>query len=358
MTRALPLLLLPLLLGACTGTEESAASPRLALLQDGGATLRGVTPAADNATPPVTEIPPVAVADGVDVLPLADGRRVALVRRGAVEARGPGLNDPQAFVAPNFPGGAACFVSAALSAPRDRVLVLSDCPNDAQRLALYRDSGALVWTATLPTFLPPVGGDTPPVRLAVLGDVGLVSRPRVGGGSEVLRVAQTDPTSTAATASDPVLTVAIRDLAPYGGAVLAATDRGVQRLSATGAPEEGAAGTLAAFGTARYERLWTGPSGTRTLLAAWRSEGPGGPSAQPLLVWDGAAATAATADTLTGLRDLTLTPDGFLSVLTAAGTLTRYDTLTGLAQNAWRPRTLLTGIPNPVALAWVVPPAP
>ena len=106
----------------------------------------------------------------------------------------------------------------------------------------------------LPTFTPPVlTTDTPPVRLAVIGNTAVVARPVVGGGSETIRVAPENTGDVVAVASTPLPTVPIRDLAPQGGAVYAATDTGIQPLSDLGVPD--AARTLAAFGTARVDRL-------------------------------------------------------------------------------------------------------
>lgn len=350
----LTLLSLPLLLAACTGTEETTSTLRLALITEGGALLRTVTPGDDGSAAPITENGSVALtgalAGGVTLDTLPSGRRLALTRAGGVESRDVDLADPQPFSAPGFTP--LCLIQTATSATRDRLLTLSACPNGPQQLALYRESGTLVWTATLPTFLPPSPGtDTPPIRLAVLGDVGLVARPLVGGGSEVMRAAQTSTGATTAEISTPLPTPAIRDLAPYAAGIVAATDSGVQRLKASGEPD--AATTIGAFGQGRFDRLWSGVAGSRSLLAAWRSDQPSG-SAQPLQVWDGAATSAATVESLRDLRDLTLAPDGFLYALTGTA-LTRYDTVFGLSQGNWRPRSLLTSLQGARALAWLVP---
>lgn len=343
-------LILPLLLAACTGTEDVTSTLRLAVLTDGGALLRAVTPAADTSATPVTDNGSAALTGGVSLDTLPSGRRLALTGAGGIESRNTDLADPQPFAAPGFTP--VCLIQTAASAARDRLLTLSACPNGAQQLALYRENGTLVWTATLPPYLPPSpGSDTPPIRLAVLGDVGLVARPRVGGGSEVMRAAQTSAGAARAEVSTPLPTPALRDLAPYAAGVVAATDSGVQRLKASGEPD--AATTIAAFGQGRFDRLWSGAAGTRPLLAAWRSDQPSG-SAQPLLVWDGAATGAATVESLRDLRDLTLAPDGFLYALTGTA-LTRYDTVYGLGQGNWRPRTLLTGLNDARALTWLVP---
>ncbi len=76
-----------------------------------------------------------------------------------------------------------------MDAARTRLLVLSECSGDVQRLALYRMDGTVVWTATLGTAVPPEHPDAPPVNIAVVGDVAVVSRPALGGGSEVVRAA-------------------------------------------------------------------------------------------------------------------------------------------------------------------------
>lgn len=354
MKRPVPLLLLPLLLAACTGTEEPTPTLRLALLLGGGAVLRTVTPAADTATPAVTDNQTVTVDGGVRLDTTPAGNRLLLTLAGGIETRNADLADRQAFVAPpNPPFTSVCFTASALSAARDRLLALSACANGPQQLALYRSDGTLVWTALLPTFLPPAPGtDTPPIRLAVRGDVGIVARPRLGGGSEVLRAAVNATGDPVAIVSDPLPTAAVRDLAPYGPDLLAATDTGIRKLGVTGAPDPTA--TLSAFGTARYDRLWTGVSGTRSLLAAWRSNVLAGTGSEPLLLWDGVKASAATVDVVADLRDVSIALDGNLYALTGVA-LNRYDTVYGLQQGNWRTRTLLSGLTDPRAVTALVP---
>ncbi|PTA67110.1 hypothetical protein [Deinococcus arcticus] len=338
-------------LTACTGTEETTPPLRLVVLE-GAATLRALnlTTSAAAAAPTVTPGPTAAVTGGLSVHPTADARQFLLVRTEAAERRTPDLAVSTTFPAPGFTP--VCFTRAAQNPGLDRLLVLSDC-SGAQRLSLYQDA-RLVWQTPLPLFLAPTPGvATPPVRLAVQGEVGVVARPRLGGGSEVLRVAV--PVGGAAPqVSEPQPSAAIYDLAAYGSDLLAATDTGVQRLNAAGLPDP--ATTISALGTARYDRLWTGAPGR--LLAAWRSDVGTGLGPQPLRVWNGTsteANSAATVATFSDLRDLTFTPDGFLYTLTAS-TLTRLDTLRGLQSGAWNPVTLPGPFNDARSLTWVVPP--
>lgn len=353
-TRLSALFLTSALLVACTGTEEPQVALRVALLTDGGATLRTVTPNADSNAAPVNADTTVAVGSGVTLNPLPSGQRLALTLDPRIESRDSALNDIQPFAA--LPFDQTCLRQTASSAGRDRLLTLSQCANGPQQLALYRADGTLVWTALLRTYLPPSPGpDVPPVRLAVRGDVGLVVRPRVGGGSEVLRAAPQTVGDAVAAVSDPLPTPAIRDLVAYNQDILAATDTGVQRVSDTGVPD-GAA--LAAFGERRFDRLWSGSAGSQNLLAAWRSNLLSNQGVQPLLVWDGTPGRAASSvASFNDLRDLTLAPDGNLYTLSAT-TLTRYNTALGLQSGNFVPRTLLEGLNDSRAVVWLVPPAP
>lgn len=352
LARLSALVLLPALLAACTGTEEPQVALRVALLTDGGATLRTVTPNADSNSAPVNADRTVAVTDGVTLNSLSGGQRLALTLNTGIESRDSDLADVQPFAA--LPFTQTCLVQTASSASRDRLLTLSQCPNGPQQLALYNASGTLVWTALLRAYLPPTPGqDVPPVSLAVLGDVGLVARPRVGGGSEVLRAAPRNSGDTVAEVSDPLPTPAIRALVAYNQGILAATDGGVQKVDAAGVPDGTA---LSAFGARRFDRLWSGTAGSQNLLAAWRSNVLSNQSAQPLLVWDGnTSRTAATVVSVADLRDLTLAPDGNLYTLTAS-TLTRYNTALGLQSGNFTPRVLLTGLNDARAVVWLVPP--
>lgn len=351
-------LLLPGLLAACTGTDEGTVTLRLAVLTDGGATLRGVTTSTGGGGTPAPAEPSVSVSGGVTLDTLPGGTRLALTRAGGIESRDVNLANPLPFAA--LPFAQACLTATALSASRDRLLTLSQCGtggmmNGPQQLALYRTDGSLVWTATLPTFTPPIPGpDTPPVRLAVRGDVGLVARPALSGGSEVLRVARETPGAAVATVSDPLPTVAIRDLAPGVGTIYAATDTGVFPLTEQGTPN--AEGRLAAFGTGRVDRLWTsaGTGGTGNLVAAWRDTTLSGGGSEPLRLWDGVRSTAVTVTSLADLRDVTFAPDGNLYALTRTA-LIRYDTVFGLSQGNWREQSLLSGLNDARAVTWLVP---
>ncbi|MFC4638970.1 hypothetical protein [Deinococcus hohokamensis] len=349
---ALSALVLPLLLAACTGTEEATPTLTLALLTDGGATLRTLVPGDDTSARPFTDVASKSVIGGVSVDTLPSGRRFALTLTGGIESRDAQLN-AVAFAALPF---TPCLRQTATSAARDRLLTLSECEGGPQRLALYREDGTLVWTALLPTFLPVMDPDAPPIRMAVIRDtlegrdVAVVTRPRLGGGSEVLRAAPLNTGDAVAEVSVPLPVPAVRDLAPYGSQILAATDSGVQPLKTTGEPD--AAAAIKAFGTDRYDRLWTGTAGSRTLVAAWAHNTT---ATGPLLLWDGVRATAATVTSfVSDLRDVTITPDGLLYTLSGTA-LTRYDTVYGLAQGNWRARTVLDTLNDARSVTWLLP---
>jgi len=363
------LLLLPLtalLLSACTGTVESQPPIRLAVLTDGGAAVRTVTTGRLGTAPAPAEVN-VTVVGGVDLDTLPGGRRLALTLAAGIESRDVNLADARPFAAPfGAPGFTAppCLRAAVLNAQRDRLLALSQCetggvPVGVQQLALYRTDGTLVWRALAGGAFAPMGSDVPPVRAALVRengvDIGILARPAIGGGSEVLRVAVTTTGSDRAEVSSPVPTPAIRDLtpAPNGTTVYAATDTGVQPLNTSGVPD--AAAALRAFGTERVDRLWTSASSGvgGNLIAAWRDLGPGGSA--PLRLWDGARAAAATVTTVSELRDVTFAPDGNLYALTRT-TLTGYDTVLGLGQSAnWNPTLLLSNLNDARAVTWLVP---
>lgn len=339
--------LLTTLLSACTGTEEASVPLTLAILSDGGTVLRAVTPTDTNGVVTAPEQARVTVTGGVSLATPADGQRLLLTRRDGVESRAPDLSDPRPYPDPTFTP--RCNLQSAQNAARDRLLILSDC-GGVQNLALYQ-SGALVWTAALPGALVTApGADTPPTRLAVQGDVGIVARARLGGGSEVLRAAPVTAGDPVAEVSLPQASPAIRDLANLGGTLIAATDTGVQSLTPAGLPD--ATTTRSALGATRFDHLWTG--GNQNLLAAWRDAALSGNGSEPLRLWDGRAATAATVENVTDLRDLTITPDGFLYTLTG-NALRRHDTLLGLQNGNWRSVTLPVALQDARSVTWVVP---
>ncbi|GAA5532326.1 hypothetical protein [Deinococcus aluminii] len=367
MNRILLLPLTALLLAACTGTEEAAPPLRLAVLTDGGGTVRTVTTGSTGVTPTPAE-PSVSVQGGVTLDTLPGGKRLALTLAAGLESRDVNLGDVQPFAPPfDVPGFTPpCLTATVLNAQRDRLLTLSQCgsggtANGTQQLALYRTDGSLVWRAALPTYTPPPPTlDVPPTRLALVRengvDVGIVARAALSGGSEVMRVAVTTTGADRADVSTPVPTPAIRDLAPApaGGVVYAATDTGVQPLRGTGIPD--ASATLTAFGTGRVDRLWTaaGSGVSGNLIAAWRDTSLSGNPTEPLRLWDGVRSSAANVDFLTDLRDVTFALDGNLYALTRTS-LASYDVLFGLSQNNWRATTLLSGLNDARAVTWLVP---
>lgn len=341
------------LLTACTGiVEDNVAGVRLAVLNAGGTSLGYVNTGAVSDGLRGT----VAVEGGVDLATLSGGRAVALTRAAGIEQRDVNLANPQAFAAlPATP----CLTQTAQSAARDRLLTLSQCvANGPQTLALYRADRSLIWTTTLSVTPPIPTTTTPPTRLAVRGDTGIVSRAALGGGSEVV-VVTTRPLSDPIQDGTPLVgtpqptDLNIRDLAPSGDVIYAATDSGVRPLLANGVPD--GQNAVAAFGTLWVDRLWAGVSGTRTLLAAWRDNALSGNGTEPLRLWDGTRTTAApTVANFANLRDVTLDLSGNLYALTPT-TLTGYDTVLGLNQGTWSGALLLNTLQGARSVTWLVP---
>lgn len=330
------------LLSGCTGTVEGGSATTLTLLTQGGAALQRVDlPAAASDTPrPVAELgDPVAIGGGVDLHPQQGSRRVLLTRTPATEERRPDLTALNTFEAPPFP---VCWQASAVSPGSERYFALSQCEGGPQNVAMYSPDGELRWWTALPLAAAPLSGtDTPPIRVAVAGDVGVVARPVLGGGSEMLRVAVTNPGDERAEYSDPQPTVAVRDLATLVSAggqptVYAATDAGVFSLTTAGVPD---ANPLPAFGPERYNRLWASEAavGSAPVLFAWRGEAIQGSLRLPLRVWNGTSTaqdSAQTIDSFNNLRDAAVA-DGYLYLLTE-NSLYRYDAIIGVRQNSWR----------------------
>ncbi|RJF71616.1 hypothetical protein D3875_08565 [Deinococcus cavernae] len=339
------------LLSACTGTEETPPNLRLLVLTDGGKTL-GYANSSETGQTGLQGL--VALENGVDIEPLNSGRNFALVQRTGVQNRDVNLQVATSFAAPPFTP--VCFTRAAMNALRDRLLALQECPNGPQQLALYRVDGTLVWTALLPTNLVTAPGpDTPPTRLAAgPGDTAVVARAALGGGSEVILVApRTVGDTTQAVVGTPQPTDSIRDLAAYGSAIYAATDKGVRPLLPTGVPSSDATPVQTAFGTTRYDRLWAGSGSNANLLAAWRDYGQG--SGDYLKLWDGRRSAAVNVSYLTELRDVSFALDGRMYALTRT-TLGSYDVVLGLTNQAsWSPQTHVSGLNDARAVTWVVP---
>ena len=345
------LLLTACTLTACTGTEERPPALRLALLTGGGAALGSVDTAAPNVpgadTTFVPALTPAGAVTAGQALHTADGgRALLLLRRDAAEKRDATLAAASTFPSPPF---TACWTQSALNSARTRLLLLSECPNDAQQLALYATDGTLIWSASAGSLLPAVGTDAPPVNIAVVGDVAVLTRPALGGGSEVIRAAPRLAGDTVAVTTPPERTVAIRDLALQGNVVYAATDSGVYPLLDSGLPDLTKRVTV--FGSDRVDRLW-GASLGRDLLFAWKDNLLGADAY--LRVWNGVASAAQSVTYAPDLRDLTVAPDGNLYVLTRSA-LTRFDAVLGLQNGNWQARTLVTGLNDARALAWLVP---
>lgn len=355
--RLLGALLVAGALSGCTGTEERAPALRLAVLLSGGSQLASVDTApadggdATNFTPTLGT--PVPVNQGRDLYTVS-GRSLLLVRQDATEQRDLSLALEKTFAAPPF---TPCWQQSAFNPARTRLAVLSQCNDAVQRLALYDTAGTVIWTASLGTAPVTINTvDAPPVRVAVVGDVAVVSRPALGGGSEVIRAAPSQSEDPAyahvAVTTAPERTVAIRDLALLGTLIHAATDSGVYPLLDTGLPD--LTKRIAALGERRYDRLWGASLGTRSLLLGWRDNTLSTGGDQYLRVWDGTSATAQNVTYANDLRDLTLAPDGNLYVLSRTA-LTRYDAVLGLQNGNWQPRSLLNNLDDARALTWLIP---
>lgn len=332
------------LLSGCTGTVEQGPSVNLTLLTQGGAALQRVElPAGVAGTPSPTAVlgDPVPVEGGVDLHPQTGERRVLLTRRAAIEERSAALATLTTFGPTPF--GEPCWQASAVSPGSERLFALSQCEGGPQNVALYDNRGVLQWWTTLPLATPPADAGTgvnPPIRVAVIGEVGVVSRPVLGGGSEMIRVTVLRPGDTRAEFSTPQRTLAVRDLATYstGGksTVYAATDGGIFPLNTAGVPD---ANPLAAFGAQRYDRLWASSSevGDAPILVGWRGEPNQLGLRHPLRIWNGSSTaenSAQTVDSFADLRDAAVA-DGYLYLLTR-DSLLRYDAVLGVRQNNWR----------------------
>lgn len=355
LRKFLPLGAALLALTSCDGIEETLPALRLVVLTDGGQTLGYVSSATQNGTG-LTQA--AALTDkAVNVDNLNSGRSFLLTTPASVEERGLDLAVTRTFTA--APITPACFTQSTMNAARDRLLLLSDC-NSNQQLVLYRTDGSVVWRAQLPTKLVTVpGADAAPTRLAAgTADNAVISRADITGRSEVILVAPRqsgDPQlDLNAVVSLPVSTVKIYDLAPFDTSIYAATDTGIRPLlPATGQPDPNT--VLTAFSASRYDRLWSGRSGARSLLAAWRDNNLSGNGSEPLVLWNGdTSVSAVTVSTFSDLRDVSIALDGRLYALSAT-TLSSYDTVLGLSgQRNWSPLTHTTGLKDARALTWLV----
>lgn len=325
------------LLTACTGTEEPQNAVRLATLTDGigsGAPGQQVTGARTLQVAAVGGTPTqTTVTNAVDAETLPGGGGLLLAFPDRLEARTPAGEVSATLPAPGF---RACFVRLRASVARDRFAALSDCADGSpQQLAVYRSDLTLAWTVTLPPPTPALSESTRYVVSAdpVTSDGAVwLTRPAVGGGSEVLRATSSGLTVLSTQASP------VYDLGLRGGAVYAATDAGVQALNTAGVP------TGAVVISGRQDRLY----GSEGLLAAWRLSG----NAEPLSLWDGARVGQIPA--ISQLRDATLAPDGNIYLLTP-GALTGYDTVFGLQRNEWRPVTVSGNLNEARATTWLRP---
>ena len=357
-SKLLPLLAAALLLPqvACTGTDEDLLDLRLVILSDGGRTLGYVSSAADSKTTTSLSRASTLPEPGVEVHQLNAGRQFVLTVPGSLQVRDTNLNQTATFSAPPME---VCYRHTVTNTAQSRLLSLTECSGN-QQLTLHRSDGSLVWWAQLPANLVTVpGNDTPPTRLVVeSGETALVSRADLTGNSEVIRVTPLnsgDPVrDLQAVVSLPTSTVRIYDLATYGGKVYAATNTGVRPLLPSGLPDTGDSAALTAFGSGRFDRLWSGMVGTRALLAAWRSNLNSGVGTEPLRLWNGSDTSAATVDFFNDLRDLTFGLDGRLYALTRT-TLSSYDTVLGLnAQSNWNTKIHLATLNDARAVTWLV----
>ncbi|ADV68727.1 hypothetical protein [Deinococcus maricopensis] len=318
-------LALPLLLAACTGTEETPPNLRLVVADVSGTTVRAYNPTTGAQTATRASDAPV-----VSLIDDGTGTRVLETRTTGVRRIDAALTPGGAFTALT---PAPCLVRARASESRDLLAVLSACTGELQRLALYRADGTLVWQATLP---PPTPTTAEATRFAVTdGSTVTVARPNLTGGSDVLRI--TDGTPATLFSTDAT----INDLAVYRRTLYAATNSDVRPVNVDAAPALGAAVL-----SGKASRLFTGLN----LLAAWNVD------SGRLTFWNGTAGTSTPLDrTFTDLRDLTLASDGYAYVLTGTD-VTRLDTYSLTGTTGGTPTVIIGGLSDARALSWVIPP--
>lgn len=320
----LSLLLVPVLLAACTGTEEELPALRL-VIADAARTLRSVDVNAPTTSP--KNVTTTSDVVGLETLP--NGTSVAVAFYDRIEVRDAELAVLSTFTATTF---TPCFTGLSASNDGVRLALISSCTGEAQRVALFSSAGTLLFSQPLP--LPT--SDPATLRVAVVGDAVFVARPRIGGGGEVLRATATAVTSLLTTPN------AIADLAAWRDTVYVSTGTSVSPINSATPPALGTA--LLSVGA---ERLFAGAGSTR--FAAWDADTSGG----TVTITDGAAtATTSTVPFVTALRDAVFGPDGYLYLL-RQNSLSRVDVVRLVANPTQT--NVGASVSDGRFLAWVVP---
>lgn len=334
---------------SCTGTDDESQFTRLAVLYNGGKTLAYAT-LEDGST--TTKLEGVQeIGDGVDLLGLPGNTSVLLTRKTLLEQRDLKLENPKSW--PTLPF-APCLVRTTTDPRQTYIMTLSDCEDkNEQQVGLYNrtNKNALMWTANLPPYIAPSNQNRPPVNLGLIDNIGLVTRPTIGGsGGETMRIsprnsgdADKDKTGVV---SSPAATSRIWDVATYNSKLYAATEKGVRQIMDTGLPDP--ENSLKPFGEMRWDRLWGNTSGVQNLLAAWREE------TGDLVLWDSSQSTTEykRVGRFKKVSDLVVAGDSYMYVL-ADNQLLRFDIFRGLQNGNWRQRTMIEEIKDPKALTWM-----
>ena len=318
--------LLTVALAACTGTEEPTTPVRLVTV-DGPSTLK-LTRLAENTTTTID-----AGGTVVGLQTVASGTRVAVAFADRVELRDANLAVQSALTTDAFN---ECFVKMATDENATSIALLSACPNDPLRVAVFDPAGALRWWRTLPGNTVSSLEDIADIQLALLGDVVntvIVTRPpapQSETASDVIR-ADRDLVTPERFFNRPF----IRDLATFGGRVYAATSAGV-------APLDPATGEL---GTGILNQNTSLLRAEQGFLAAFQ------PSLSRLAVWNRDLSASANLSVAAELRDVTVTPDSFLYALRPSGVL-QFD-VASLREP--RPSTVNVPLTNGRFIAWIAP---
>ena len=298
-------------LSACTGTDEPPAPARLVTLED-AATLRVTDVGSSAAGGAVTAPAPV-----IGIATVASGAKLAVAYADKLEFRDADLNVLSSFSTTFLPpGGTPCFAKLASDSGGARLALFSACSGQPDAVALFDSVGALRYQVFLPGVPANLTFPNATLGLAVVNDNVWVARPSADPTrSEVLRVTPavscdtTLPVPAACVPNVVSLTPApgytpkVNDLAATASNVYAATDAGLFTLPA------GAGSLTATVLTGKVSRVWA----QQGVLAAWNAD-------SGLLTIAGARSlNVSSTQTVIGLRDLTVTQDGYLYALQAGG---------------------------------------
>lgn len=330
-------------LSACTGTLESPPPLKVVVLSEKGSKLGYVQTDAD-----VIKLENVAdLTDAVSLFTTDNGNKITIIGKAGVQQRDNLLGNSKAFDKLPFE---TCLSQGSLSADRSKLLVLSQCDNTTQNLALYSLDGRVIWTAKLPVVTTlSESQNLPPTRIAMLGSVAIVSRAALNGGSEVIRVVQNRPTDNTAAVGNPQESKAIYDLLTIDSStVYAATQSGVRSLLPSGLPNTA---QVVNNLTAKYERIWSSVGINTRMLAFWDS------NTNKIQVMDRLAnpPTLKTAGfSYANTQDITFSNDGFMYFVTN-NSLYRLDTTLFFVNTGnSTPALVLSNLKEASSLAWVL----